>query len=54
MYDIGIVGGGIAGMTAAIYGLRAGKRTVMIESTGYWRADYIVFPCGKLSGYHQC
>lgn len=25
MYDIVIVGGGIAGMTAAIYGLRAGK-----------------------------
>ena len=26
MYDIGIIGGGIAGMTAAIYGARAGKR----------------------------
>ena len=26
MYDIGIIGGGTAGMTAAIYGQRAGKR----------------------------
>ena len=33
MYDIGIIGGGTAGMTAAIYGQRAGKRTVIIEGT---------------------
>lgn len=26
MYDIGIIGGGTAGLTAAIYGQRAGKR----------------------------
>ena len=31
MYDIGIIGGGTAGMTAAIYGQRAGKRTIIIE-----------------------
>ena len=31
MYDIGIIGGGTAGMTAAIYGQRAGKQTVIIE-----------------------
>ena len=31
MYDIGIIGGGTAGMTAAIYGQRAGKRTEIIE-----------------------
>lgn len=31
MYDIGIVGGGTAGMTAAIYGQRAGKKTIIIE-----------------------
>ncbi len=35
MYDIGIVGGGIAGMTAAIYGLRAGKSVVLFEGTGF-------------------
>ncbi len=35
MYDIGIVGGGIAGMTAAIYGLRAGKRVLLLEGTGF-------------------
>ena len=39
MYDIVIVGGGIAGMTAAIYGLRAGKKVMLIEGTilGYRR-----------------
>ena len=31
MYDIGIIGGGTAGLTAAIYGQRAGKRTLVIE-----------------------
>ena len=31
MYDIGIIGGGTAGMTAAIYGQRAGKKTIIIE-----------------------
>ena len=35
MYDIGIIGGGTAGMTAAIYGQRAGKRTVIIEGTNF-------------------
>lgn len=31
MYDIGIIGGGTAGMTAAIYGQRAGKQTIILE-----------------------
>ena len=31
MYDIGIIGGGTAGMTAAIYGQRAGKKTIIFE-----------------------
>ena len=35
MYDIGIIGGGTAGMTAAIYGQRAVKRTVIIEGTNF-------------------
>lgn len=35
MYDIGIVGGGTAGLTAAIYGQRAGKRTIVFEGTAY-------------------
>lgn len=35
MYDIGIIGGGTAGMTAAIYGARAGKRVIIIESMNY-------------------
>ena len=32
MYDIVIVGAGIAGLTAAIYGCRAGKKILVIES----------------------
>ncbi len=35
VYDIGIIGGGTAGMTAAVYGQRAGKRTIMIEGMNY-------------------
>ena len=35
MYDIGIIGGGTAGMTAAIYGQRAGKKTVIIEDGNF-------------------
>ena len=34
MYDIVIVGGGPAGLTAAIYGLRAGKSVLVIEKGG--------------------
>ena len=35
MYDIIIIGAGPAGMTAAIYGQRAGKSTLMIDKAGY-------------------
>lgn len=35
MYDIVIIGGGTAGLTAAIYGQRAGKRTIVIESMSF-------------------
>ena len=35
MYDIIIVGGGPAGLTAAIYGLRAGKSVLVIEKGGF-------------------
>lgn len=35
MYDIGIIGGGTAGMTAAVYGQRAGKRTIIIEGMNF-------------------
>lgn len=31
LYDIAIVGAGIAGMTAAIYGARAGKKVLLLE-----------------------
>lgn len=35
MYDIIIVGAGTAGMSAAIYGLRAGKTVLVIEEKSY-------------------
>lgn len=35
MYDIAIIGGGIAGLTAAIYGQRAGKSTVVFEKMSF-------------------
>ena len=35
MYDIIIVGGGPAGLTAAIYALRAGKQVLVIEKNGF-------------------
>ena len=35
MHDIIIVGGGPAGLTAAIYALRAGKSTLVIEKGGF-------------------
>ncbi|MGG3308879.1 FAD-dependent oxidoreductase [Paenibacillus lautus] len=30
-YDVAIVGGGVAGLTAAIYAARAGKQTILVE-----------------------
>lgn len=35
MYDIIVVGGGPAGMTAALYALRAGKTVLVIEKNGF-------------------
>lgn len=35
MYDIVIVGAGTAGLSAAIYGVRAGKSVLVLESTTY-------------------
>ena len=35
MYDIIVVGGGAAGMTAALYALRNGKSALVIEKTGF-------------------
>lgn len=35
MYDMLIIGAGPAGLTAAIYGQRAGKKTLLIDETGF-------------------
>ena len=35
MYDILIIGGGPAGLTAAIYALRAGKTVLVVEKNGF-------------------
>ena len=35
MHDIIIIGGGPAGLTAAVYGLRAGKTVLVIEKNGF-------------------
>lgn len=35
MYDIVIIGAGTAGMSAAIYGQRAGKKTLLIDEKGF-------------------
>ena len=35
MFDLAIIGGGVAGMTAAIYAARAGMSTVIIEQGGF-------------------
>ena len=35
MYDIVIVGAGTAGLSAAIYGVRAGKSVLVLESATY-------------------
>lgn len=35
MYDIVIIGAGIAGLTAAIYGVRANKKVLIIEKQNY-------------------
>ncbi len=35
MHDIIVVGGGPAGLTAAVYGLRAGKTVLVIEKNGF-------------------
>ncbi len=35
MYDIIIIGGGPAGLTAALYGVRSGRRVLLFEKTGY-------------------
>lgn len=50
MYDIIIVGAGTAGLTAAIYGVRAGKSVLVLEAKTYGRPDYQYTEDRELSG----
>ena len=53
MYDIIIVGGGPAGLTAAIYGLRAGKSVLVIEKGGFnWNNGKFPGLCEPDESYH--
>lgn len=65
MYDIVIVGAGIAGLTAAIYGCRAGKKVLVLESKVYggqiidslsvenWPGDYKVSGVNLMKKIYQ-
>ena len=65
MYDIVIVGAGIAGLTAAIYGRRAGKSVLVLEGKVYggqiintfsienWPGDYKVSGVDLLKKIYQ-
>ncbi|MDO5475417.1 MAG: FAD-dependent oxidoreductase, partial [Candidatus Saccharibacteria bacterium] len=48
MYDVVIVGAGIGGLTAAIYTVRAGKTTLVLESKTYGGA---IINTLKISNY---
>lgn len=57
MYDIVIVGGGTAGLSAAIYGVRAGKSVLILEEKFYGgqivnSPEVVNYPgIAKISGY---
>lgn len=48
MYDIGIIGGGPAGMTAALYAARAGKHVVLFEGESLGGQ---ILPTRKIENY---
>ena len=53
MHDIIVVGGGPAGLTAAVYGLRAGKSVLVIEKAGFGAATLNSFHPSSLTATEQ-
>ncbi len=51
IYDIAIIGGGPAGMTAAIYALRSGKTAVMIEKMMIGGQASLTYEIRNFPGY---
>ena len=43
MFDIIVVGGGPAGLTAAVYGLRNGKSVLVIEKSVFGENTFLLF-----------
>ena len=52
-YDLAIVGGGPAGLAAAVYGASEGLHTVMVEREAPWRSGGNEFAHRKLPGLPQ-
>ena len=53
MYDIIIVGAGIAGMTAAIYAKRAGKEVLLLDEVSYGGQIINSNSVENYPGYHS-
>jgi hypothetical protein len=53
MYDIGIIGGGTAGMTGDLWS-ESGKKNNYYRRRNIWRSDHFVSECRKLSGDRKC
>ena len=54
MHDIIVIGGGVAGMTAALYALRNGKSVLIFEGDGVGAFGWIRRGWSVLSGYAFC
>ncbi|PKK96100.1 MAG: thioredoxin-disulfide reductase [Tenericutes bacterium HGW-Tenericutes-4] len=53
MYDVVIIGGGPAGMTAAIYALRAGMKTLLIEGASHGGQIVNTYEIKNYTGFEE-